>query len=214
MFTGEAIHQDGNVIDVLYTISNQVLPCGRKVYCVWINRDPDSEYNKQRDEEDDDDDDDKHPNNLTLTFNSITSTVDNSLGQVIKTAASSTTVGAQFSRPHSVSLVSQCEDDQISGNFTKYYTTLKQIGKGAYGYVKMAYRNTDRLLVIAKFILKEKLRPNFIIKTDDDFDVPMEIYLLTKVEHPNIVDILDVYENDKFYQMVSFCGLSFLLFSE
>jgi PAS domain containing serine/threonine kinase len=98
--------------------------------------------------------------------------------------------------------VSQCEDEQVSGEYCKYYTTLKQIGKGAYGYVKMAYRNSDRLLVISKFILKEKLCSTFMITTDDKKEIPMEIYLLRRVNHPNIVNVLDVFENEKFFQLI------------
>lgn len=112
------------------------------------------------------------------------------------------TAAQNTSRPNSMSLVSQCEEEQISGEFNKHYTTLKQIGKGAYGYVKMAYRNSDRLLVIAKFILKEKLCPQFMVMTEEKREVPMEVYLLTTVKHPNIVQVLDVFENDKFFQLV------------
>lgn len=66
----------------------------------------------------------------------------------------------------------------------------------------MAYRNHDRLLVISKFILKEKLCSNFMITTDDKKEIPMEIYLLMRVKHPNIVTVLDVYENEKFFQLI------------
>lgn len=189
-YKGEAIHCDENILDILYTISSQTLPCGRKVFCVWICRDPDLDY------ELDDDDDGRHQN-LTLTFNSIASTIENSLGQAIKNTAAQNS-----SRPNSVSLMSQCEDDQVTGEFRKHYTTLKQIGKGAYGYVKMAYRHTDRLLVVTKFILKDRLTPQFMIMTDEKKDIPMEIYLLTTVKHPNIVTVYDVFENDRFFQLV------------
>ncbi|XP_019538730.3 PAS domain-containing serine/threonine-protein kinase isoform X2 [Aedes albopictus] len=190
-YRGEAIHYDGNVIDILYTISNQTLPCGRKVYCIWVSRDPDSSYNNL------DEDEDKHQN-LTLTFNSITSTVDNSLGQAIKNTAA-----AQHSeRPSSVSRMSQCDEDLTHGEYSKYYTLVRHIGKGAYGYVKLSYRNSDRLLVISKFILKEKLVPQFMITTDDKREIPMEVYLLTHVKHPNIVNMFDWFENDKFFQVV------------
>lgn len=191
-YYGEAFHRDGNVINVMYTVSCQVLPSG-KVYCVWICRDPDTESSFKESDEDEE----NNPN-LTLTFNSITSTVENSLGQTVHPSTQKTN-----SRPNSISLLSQCEDDQIKGNFSKNYTTLKQIGKGAYGYVKMAYRNTDRLLVIAKFILKEKVSQQFMVRTDDDNrEIPMEIYLLTTVKHPNIVSVLDVFENEKFFQLI------------
>ncbi|XP_052895946.1 PAS domain-containing serine/threonine-protein kinase [Anopheles moucheti] len=190
-YRGEAIHYDGNVIDIIYTISSQMLPCGRKVYCIWISRDPESSYNNLEEA------------NVTLTFNSITSTIDNSLGQPGKsTNAAAATIAAGQSRPNSVSLVSQCEEEQVFGEYNKHYTTIKQIGKGAYGYVKLSYRNTDRLLVISKFILKEKLCSNFMIATEDKKEIPMEIYLLTHVKHPNIVTVFDVFENEKFFQLV------------
>lgn len=202
-YKGEALHNDGNVLDILYTISCQELPCGRRVYCVWVCRDLDGDY-----DEDYEDDDGKHPN-LTLTFNSVNSTLDTSVGgnqQRLSINASvaggSGTANVGPSCHDSMSLMSQCEDDQIHGDYSKHYTNLKQIGKGAYGYVKMAFRHTDRLLVITKFILKEKLAPQFMVRTDDRKEVPMEVYLLTTVKHPNIVSVLDVFENDKFYQMV------------
>ncbi|CAO1347021.1 unnamed protein product [Diamesa serratosioi] len=215
-YKGEAIHCDGNIIDIVYTIYKHTLPTNQKIYCVWISRDPDSEFNNEEDEE-------EKQFNLTLTLNSITSTIDTSVGpSAMKNTASSTcvsnatnsminsTVGGvtiagtnpNSSRPNSVSLVSQCEEEQICGEYGKHYTTLKQIGKGAYGYVKMAYRNSDRLLVISKFILKEKLCPNFMVLTDEKKEIPMEIYLLKRVKHPNIVSVMDVYENEKFFQMI------------
>lgn len=234
-YKGEAVHNDGNVIDIVYTVSGQTLPSGR-VHCVWVSRDPDTELNGLGDksaeddlgdgmeghgeEEDVDGDDEEDRNqNLTLTFDSVNSTVENSLGQAIKATAQNTTttttntsthnagpgmraVPVNSSRPNSMSLLSQCEDELIAGEFSKHYKTLKQIGKGAYGYVKMAYRSTDRLLVIAKFILKEKLCPQFMLLTEDKREIPMEIYLLTTLEHPNIVSVLDVFENDQFYQLV------------
>ncbi|XP_053685464.1 PAS domain-containing serine/threonine-protein kinase [Sabethes cyaneus] len=192
-YRGEAIHYDGNVIDILYTISNHMLPCGRKVYCIWVSRDPDSSYNLLEDEED------KHQN-LTLTFNSITSTIDNSLGQAIKNTAAAAQQSTD--RPNSASRMSQCDEDLTHGEYSKYYTLVKHIGKGAYGYVKLSYRNSDRLLVISKFILKEKLVPQFMISTEEKRDIPMEVYLLMHVKHPNIVNMFDWFENDKFFQVV------------
>lgn len=218
-YKGEAVHADGNIIDIVYTIyKHQLAASNSTIYLVWISRDPQCVH-------EDDGDEEKHFN-LTLTLNSLTSTIETSFGgnsALKNTAASSSaclsnatsmmtsaaTVGtntlanitSQASRPNSLSIISQ-EEDQISGEYSKNYTTLKQIGKGAYGYVKMAYRNSDRLLVISKFILKEKLCPNFMVTTDDKREIPMEIYLLMRIKHPNIVSVLDVYENEKFFQLI------------
>lgn len=220
-YKGEAVHSDGNIIDIVYTIyKHQLAASNSTIYLVWISRDPQCAH------ENEDGDEEKHFN-LTLTLNSLTSTIETSFGgnSALKntTAASSSaclsnatsmmtsaaTVGtntlanitSQASRPNSLSIISQ-EEDQISGEYSKNYTTLKQIGKGAYGYVKMAYRNSDRLLVISKFILKEKLCPNFMVTTEDKREIPMEIYLLMRIKHPNIVSVLDVYENEKFFQLI------------
>ncbi|XP_065079346.1 PAS domain-containing serine/threonine-protein kinase-like [Ochlerotatus camptorhynchus] len=51
---------------------------------------------------------------------------------------------------------------------------------------------------MSKLILKEKLVPQFVIKTDEKRKIPMEVYLLTRVKHPNIVNIID----NKFFQVV------------
>lgn len=56
--------------------------------------------------------------------------------------------------------------------------------------------------MISKFILKEKLVPQFMITTEEKREIPMEVYLLTHVKHPNIVNMFDWFENDKFFQVV------------
>lgn len=200
-YKGKAIHCDGNIFNILYTISSQELPCGRKVFCVWICRD---EYS----EDDDDEDDGKHPN-LTLTFNSIASNIESSVvddfGQAKRNSMNVIgNVNQSSSRPNSLSLLSQqqYEDEQNSGEYNKYYTSLKQIGKGAFGYVKLSFRHSDNILTVTKFILKDKLPPQFMIETEDKREIPMEVYLLSTLKHPNIVTVLDVFENEKYFQLV------------
>lgn len=220
-YKGEAIHADGNILDIIYTIFKHKLSSSNStIYLVWISRDPNNV-------DVDEDCDDEKQFNLTLTINSLTSTIETSCGNgvggatTIKNTAissclsnsismmsSAATIGtntlanitSQVSRPNS-SIISQ-EEEQISGEYSKNYTTLKQIGKGAYGYVKMAYRNSDRLLVISKCILKEKLCSNFMVTTEDDKEIPMEIYLLMSLNHPNVVKALDIHENEKFFQLI------------
>jgi PAS domain containing serine/threonine kinase len=72
-YKGEAVHFDGNVIDIVYTIYKHTLPSSNNtIYLVWICRVPDEYQSEDPDEE-------KHFN-LTLTLNSITSTIENSIG--------------------------------------------------------------------------------------------------------------------------------------
>lgn len=143
-YKGEAVHIDGNILEIQYSICKMVLPSTNNIiYLVWICRDPDEYRNEDLDEE--------KQFNLTLTLNSITSTIENSLGgatvknekssacvsntnsslmMTSATAGTNTLANITSSRPHSLSIMSQCEDEQISGEYCKNYTTLKQIGKG------------------------------------------------------------------------------------
>ncbi|XP_016992216.1 PAS domain-containing serine/threonine-protein kinase isoform X1 [Drosophila rhopaloa] len=186
-FVGEAIHADGTVIEVVYSVLLQILPCSNRVYCIWVCRNPSTRLDGEK----------YNYANLTSTFNSMASTIEQSLGQVIKTTAAQNS-----SRPNSLSLVCKYEDELYVGDYSKHYTSIRQIGRGAYGYVNMAFRNTDRLLVITKFILKEKLCSQFMVKNRDCKEVPIEIHLLQTLNHKNIVSVLDVFENDLFYQLV------------
>jgi PAS domain containing serine/threonine kinase len=72
-YKGEAVHCDGNIIDIVYTIYKHTLPStNNTIYLVWICRDPDEYHSEDPDEE--------KQFNLTLTLNSITSTIENSIG--------------------------------------------------------------------------------------------------------------------------------------
>lgn len=51
----------------------------------------------------------------------------------------------------------------------------------------MAYRRSDRLLAVAKFILKEKVGSQFWVDGPDGRRVPLELSLLLTLKHTNIV---------------------------
>ncbi|XP_013176984.1 PREDICTED: PAS domain-containing serine/threonine-protein kinase [Papilio xuthus] len=173
-YRGLVLHKDGTELHVVYTVSTMQLCGGSRVRCVWLGvRREDARH-------------------ATLA-SSLASTADNSLVMGNKSVSS---------RPQSMSLMSQCGEEQLAGEYSKHYVTLKQIGKGAYGCVKMAYRRSDRLLTVAKFILKEKVGAHFWVDGPDGRKVPLELSLLTTLKHPNIVSVLDVFENDKYFQMV------------
>ncbi|XP_021932222.1 PAS domain-containing serine/threonine-protein kinase isoform X4 [Zootermopsis nevadensis] len=192
-YVGFGRHRDGSSLDIVYRVRGMALSCGRLVYCVWVSRDPEEMGEGGR----------YCGGNLTLT-SSFNSTVDNSLGQAIRSCAQSNVILQQQStQPGSVSVLSQCDDDHTCGDYGEHYTTLQQIGKGAFGYVKMAFRNEDGLLVITKFIQKHKVHQQSWVEDPTlGRKVPLEISLLTTLKHPNIVQVLDVFENVKFFQLV------------
>ena len=105
--------------------------------------------------------------------------------------------------------------------------TLQQIGKGAFGCVKTAIRIQDQKMVVTKFIQKNKIHSSQwkqkISSTVENFKsklklggrndslgeenekkirFPDEIDILLTLEHPNIIKVLDVHDNDQYFQMV------------
>jgi len=89
------------------------------------------------------------------------------------------------------------------GSYNEQYCTLEQIGKGAFGCVKTAFRRSDRRMVVTKFIKRSKVfEENWVTDTVLGMRVPLEISLLNTLNHPNIVQVLDVHENEEYLQLV------------
>ncbi|VDN03595.1 unnamed protein product [Thelazia callipaeda] len=97
----------------------------------------------------------------------------------------------------------ECEES-VAGEYSKYYNTYHLIGNGAFGSVKLTARKDNGLLAVAKFICKSKVFPESWIPSPKRGNrvVPIELHLLETLSHPNIVKILDVFENDMYYQLV------------
>lgn len=67
----------------------------------------------------------------TAASSACVSNATSSLMMTSATAGTNTLANiTSTSRPNSLSVISQCEDEQVSGDYCLNYTTLKQIGKG------------------------------------------------------------------------------------
>ncbi|KAG1680894.1 PAS domain-containing serine/threonine-protein kinase [Nymphon striatum] len=196
-FFGFGTHRDGAEIAISYQIKRVELENGRTLYCLWVSKDPEEPAEGGR----------THCS-LTLASSFNSSVLDASTSSLYSLQDQSR--GAV--KPENDQLDGSCmslnksiEADSVyaAGVYGYNYTILKQIGKGAFGCVKMAFRNSDNLLVITKFIRKSKVYKDcWITDPKTETKIPLEISLLSTLSHPNIVKILDVYENDKYYQMV------------
>uniref|UniRef100_A0A0R3RJ06 calcium/calmodulin-dependent protein kinase n=1 Tax=Elaeophora elaphi TaxID=1147741 RepID=A0A0R3RJ06_9BILA len=98
------------------------------------------------------------------------------------------------------------------------YRLIREIGQGSYGIVKLAYNEEDKNLYALKVLDKMKLLKNFAcfrrppnrirsrssIPPDPMQAVQREIAILKKLNHPNIVKLVEVLNdpNNKYYCMV------------
>lgn len=63
--------------------------------------------------------------------------------------------------------------------------------------------NSFFVQVITKFIKKHKIHVrSWVVDPTLQMKVPLEISLLTTLEHPHIVRVIDVFHNDAFFQLV------------
>ena len=80
------------------------------------------------------------------------------------------------------------------GLLTNEYDILKQIGKGAYGKVFKVKNKTTGEIRACKQLVKHDI--SNIVKFQ------REITILKKADHPNIIKLYDVYEDDRFLYLV------------
>ncbi|XP_003798298.1 PAS domain-containing serine/threonine-protein kinase [Otolemur garnettii] len=101
--------------------------------------------------------------------------------------------------PRAVELegVAACE-----GEFSCKYSALSPLGSGAFGFVWTAVDKEENKQVVVKFIKKEKVLEDCWIEDPKLGKVTLEIAILSRVEHANIIKVLDVFENQGFFQLV------------
>ncbi|KAL9963207.1 hypothetical protein ACROYT_G032385 [Oculina patagonica] len=150
---------------------------GRVLYCAWISRDPEEEGEGGR---------------STSSF---------ALASSFNTTDFSVTSIAELSHHLSEGSVQE-EPSPGCGRYDERYITLQSIGKGAFGFVKVGQRRSDGLKVIVKFIRKAKILADCWVDDSVLGSIPLEIALLAKLKHPNIVKMLEAFENEEFFQMV------------
>lgn len=88
------------------------------------------------------------------------------------------------------------------GHFEENYRPLRSIGKGAFGFVWLASRRICGQEVVVKFIRKSAVVSECWVDDPDLGRVSQEVAILARLQHPNIVKVLEVFENEGFFQMV------------
>ncbi|XP_041361315.1 PAS domain-containing serine/threonine-protein kinase-like [Gigantopelta aegis] len=192
-FSGFCRHRDGQRLPIIFQVKPVELEDGSIMYCMWISRDPEEPGEGGRSFA-----------NLTLA-SSLNSTLDKSsvsLGELLADKANSESKLEEPEEPRPTPCVVDAADDPGKGEYNENYMTLDSIGKGAFGFVKLGRRKSDCEEVVVKFIRRAKVLSLCWVDHDEYGKIPLEVGLLLALSHPNIVRVLDVYQNTDFIQMV------------
>ncbi|KAF6020786.1 PASK [Bugula neritina] len=174
-YCGHIQHKDGSLLGVVIQVKRLELAEGDVVNCLWISQDP--EYLGETAQK-----------LLDLTLSS--------------------TLNHSLQTPHSPqqngdgNLDDTIEFPPADGLYRKSYKTTLSVGKGAFGFVKLAQRRTDNKEFVVKFIKKSKVLKECWIDNEKLGHISLEIHLLSKLDHPNIVKLIDVFENKEYFQLV------------
>ncbi|XP_054483178.1 PAS domain-containing serine/threonine-protein kinase [Anoplopoma fimbria] len=173
-YEGSGYHRDGTRVDVQCDVCRTDLPDGSSMFCVWISR-PGQQGAQLH------------------TGRPLHNQSGASLGERIGEAS------------HGDVLRSTMDLDQsqaCDGQFQEEYQPLKAVGKGAFGFVWKAIRRSDGTEVVVKFISKARIVSDCWVDDPMLGRVSQEIAILTRVQHHNIVKVLEVFENGSYFQMV------------
>ncbi|MBN3296883.1 PASK kinase, partial [Amia calva] len=181
-YEGNCYHRDGSRLSVQFEIHRTALPSGQPVFCVWLVRN----HHRIRQEK----------LKRDPRFSGLEHGLMQSLCplQVIQGSAAR---GEGLRCPQDLEESRACE-----GQFEEDYLPLSALGKGAFGFVWKAQRRSDGEEVVVKFIRKNKIVSDCWVDDPDMGRVSQEIAILTRLQHPNIIKVLEVFENESFFQMV------------
>ncbi|KAF9426414.1 hypothetical protein BGZ76_002780 [Entomortierella beljakovae] len=86
--------------------------------------------------------------------------------------------------------------------FASEYTLGDELGSGGFGFVVSATRNSDHKEVAVKFIFRDKVPVHGWAKDPELGIIPMEIYALRNVSHPNIIGYMGSYQDARYFYLV------------
>ncbi|XP_025933170.1 PAS domain-containing serine/threonine-protein kinase isoform X1 [Apteryx rowi] len=186
-YLGNCYHKDGSQLSIAFEVKRVELQDPAVLFCVWVVKD----FLQSQKEA---------AAKTQLVFSSLASSAQSiadlsahSLGEAIR----STPLLENSRRAEELERLKACE-----GEYARKYDTLSLIGKGSFGFVWTARCKKDQEEVVVKFIWKERVFEDCWVDDPDLGRVTQEIAILSKVQHPSIIKVLDVFENEQFFQLV------------
>ncbi|KDN53562.1 kinase-like protein [Tilletiaria anomala UBC 951] len=86
--------------------------------------------------------------------------------------------------------------------FEANYTLGHELGSGGFGFVVAARRSQDGRPVAVKFIWKEKVPSHGWVRDPQLGIIPMEVFALKVIDHPNVVKFIELFDDDDFFYLV------------
>ncbi|KAG2223132.1 hypothetical protein INT45_005688 [Circinella minor] len=86
--------------------------------------------------------------------------------------------------------------------FAAKYILGDELGSGGFGFVMSAAERSTGIERAVKFIYKAKVPASAWVTTRSNERMPMEIYVLKHVRHPNVVRYIDSFEDSTFFYLV------------
>lgn len=94
----------------------------------------------------------------------------------------------------------------IEGNFEEKYKFGRTLGQGSFAKVKLATRITDNVQFAVKMISKKSLTAK------DKVSLASEVSIVMSIAHPNIVQVIEIYSDQKTVNIVMECMIGGELF--
>jgi len=91
---------------------------------------------------------------------------------------------------------------KLNQEFLNKYELLDELGSGGFGFVLLARdRSTDKKVAV-KFIFKNKIPKSGWVQDEKDGCIPMECFIMKKVNHKNIIKFIDCFDDIKLFYIV------------
>ncbi|XP_048664898.1 PAS domain-containing serine/threonine-protein kinase isoform X1 [Marmota marmota marmota] len=186
-YSGSCYHRDGLRLSIQFEVKRVELQGSATLFCCWLVK------NLLQ----------SHRNSATRTrlliaslpssTHSMSELPGPSLGEMLRAKP----WFEESPTPVELAELAACE-----GEYSHKYSTLSPIGSGAFGFVWTAVDKAQNKEVVVKFIKKEKILEDCWVEDPKLGKVTLEIAILSRVEHANIIKVLDVFENQGFFQLV------------
>ncbi|XP_032967226.1 PAS domain-containing serine/threonine-protein kinase isoform X2 [Rhinolophus ferrumequinum] len=185
-FAGSCYHRDGSLLSVHFEVKRVELQGPAPLFCCWLVRDL---HGAQA----------PGPRTRLLlasrpsTGHSVCELPGPSVGEALRSQPRF----EESPKAGELDGLAACE-----GAYSHKYRTLSLLGSGAFGFVWTAVDREENKEVVVKFIRKDKVLEDCWIEDPTLGRVTLEIAILSRVEHANIIKVLDVFENQGFFQLV------------